>query len=125
MNPKISVGYEETGRWLRNFALSHAKHVAPRLEAVVDMEGERETRSYGLCLVLGEARSPAVELEFPEVADGRTRFAWCQALGERLRSQASTLVGQPVGERGADSLTAAPGVPPVRSSRPRRPGEGS
>ena len=97
MNPKISVGYEETGRWLRNLALSHAKRVDPRIEAVVDMEGERETRSYGLRLVLGEMGSPPVEFEFREVADGRTRFAWCQALGQRLRSQASALAGRPAG----------------------------
>ncbi|MBI2460455.1 MAG: hypothetical protein HYV61_02820 [Candidatus Rokubacteria bacterium] len=97
MNPRIPASYEEIGRWLRGFAISHAKRESPRIEAVVEMEEEREGRSYGLRLVLGALAlpprdQPPFEFSYAEVRDGRTRFAWCEALARRLRGEARRLL---------------------------------
>ena len=51
--------YEEVGRWLWNFVISHAKRENPRVEAIVDAEGPREGRSYGIRLSLGPPPHPA------------------------------------------------------------------
>jgi hypothetical protein len=95
--------YEEVGRWLKNFAAAHAKRESPRVEAVVESEGERERRSYGLRLRLGERRLPPpgetpLELAYPEVAQRRGSLEWCAELAERVRTLARRLVEQ---ERGA------------------------
>ena len=95
--------YEEVGRWLENFAASHAKHESPRVEAVVDRAGAHEGRSYGLSLRLGERRLPApgaapLEFAYPDVAQRRGSMAWCAELAERVRELARRLVEQ---ERGA------------------------
>jgi hypothetical protein len=98
MNPLIPTDYHETGAWLAGFARSHAKREDPHIEAVLDADGPRAGRSYGLRLVLG-ARvhpplgAPPIEFDFHEVAEGRTRFAWCAALGERIQAAARELVG--------------------------------
>jgi hypothetical protein len=99
MNPRIPASYAETARWLENFATSHAKREHPAIEAIVDTGGAREGRSYGLRLLLHgrmapPAEAPPVELSYPEVAEGRTRFAWCQALAERIRAEAQRLVSE-------------------------------
>jgi len=96
MNPKIPVGYDEVARWLRNFAVSHAKREHPRAEAVVGTGDEREGRSYGLRLVLDgrshpAAGAPPMEFGYAEVAEGRTRFAWCEALAQRIREETRRL----------------------------------
>jgi len=95
--------YEEVGRWLENFATSHAKHESPRIEASVDTGGAHEGQSYGLSLRLGERRLPApgdapLELAYPDVAQRRGSMAWCTELAERVRELARRLVEQ---ERGA------------------------
>jgi hypothetical protein len=100
MNPRIPVGYDEVGRWLWNFAVSHGKREHPRAQAKVDAEGDREQRSYGLTLALDGRTAPTMELGFGEVAEGRTRFAWCEALAQRIRSEVRGLasgagVGRP------------------------------
>ena len=82
--------YEEVARWLRNFVVAHAKRENLRVEAVVDTEGAREGRSYGVRLRLGEELWPAppeppVELGFPEVSEQRGSLAWCSGLAERVR----------------------------------------
>jgi hypothetical protein len=97
MNPKIAVGYEDVARWLHNFATSHAKREHPRAEVIVDTGGAREGRSYGLRLVLDgrpypPADQPPMEFGFAEVAEGRTRFAWCESLAQRIRSEVHQLV---------------------------------
>jgi hypothetical protein len=97
MNPKIAVGYDEVARWLHNFATSHAKREHPRAEAVVDTGGDREGRSCGLRLVLGSRTHPPadqapLEFGFAEVAEGRTRFAWCESLAQRIRGEVHRLV---------------------------------
>jgi hypothetical protein len=98
MNPTIPTDYAETGTWLAGFVRSHAKREDPRIESHVETEGTREGRSYGIRLSLGDrvfppASSAPMELDFQEVAIGRTRFAWCAALGERIRAAAGELLG--------------------------------
>jgi len=98
MNPSIPTDYHEAGDWLTNFVRSHAKREDARVEVLQDATGPREGRSYGVRLSLG-ARvhpplgSPPIELEFREVVEGRTRFAWCLALGARVRAVARELAG--------------------------------
>src|SRR5512132_2968244 len=96
MNPKIPVGYDDVARWLHNFAISHAKREHARAEGIVETGGQREGQSYGLRLVLdGRAYPPAdappLEFGYAEVAEGRTRFAWCEALAQRLRAETRRL----------------------------------
>lgn len=99
MNPKIPASYGEVGRWLHGFAVSHAKRESPRIEAVVEMEEEREGKSYGLRLALGALTlpprdAPPIEFSYEEVREGRARFAWCEALARRLRAEARRLLDQ-------------------------------
>jgi hypothetical protein len=99
MNPRIPVGYDEVGRWLRNFANSHAKREHPRAEAVIEIDREREGESYGLRLALGgrlqpPPAAPPMEFGYAEVAEGRSRFAWCEALAQRLRGEARRLADE-------------------------------
>ncbi len=89
--------YDEVGRWLWNFATSHAKRESPRVEAVVETPEEREGKSYGLRLRVEERYlppldRPPIELTYSEVADGLTRFAWCEALAQRVRGWAGELL---------------------------------
>jgi len=98
VNPKIPASYGEVGCWLHGFAISHAKRESPRIEATVEME-EWEGRSYGLRLVLGALAlpprdQPPLEFSYEEVRDGRTRFAWCEALARRLREEAHRLLDE-------------------------------
>ena len=97
MNPSIPTDYHEAGTWLAGFVRSHAKRESPRIEALLDTGGAREGHSYGVRLILdGRAAplpgSPPIELDFREVAEGRPRFAWCAALGERVRASARELL---------------------------------
>jgi hypothetical protein len=99
MNPRIPVGYDEVGRWLRNFATSHVKREYPRAEAHVEMGGEREGERYGLRLVLdGRLQPPPavppMEFGYAEVAEGRTRFVWCETLAQRLRAEVRRLADE-------------------------------
>lgn len=105
MNPRIPAAYDEVGRWLKNFAASHAKREHSEIEALVEMDEAREERSYGLRLVLGPLSQPPkteppLEFGYAEVAEGRTRFAWCEALARRLRAEAQRLVAALGSERG-------------------------
>jgi hypothetical protein len=99
VNPKIPTDYAEVGRWIWNFATSHVKREDSRLEVLVDMEDARERRSYGLRLVLGPwthpaAEEPPLEFDYLEVAAGRTRFSWCEALARRLRAEGRSLAAR-------------------------------
>jgi hypothetical protein len=97
MNPSIPTDYLEAGAWLTSFVRSHAKREDSRIEVRLEADGPREGHSYGLRLGL-EARTepppgaPPIEFEFREVADGRTRFAWCAALGDRIQTVARALL---------------------------------
>jgi hypothetical protein len=97
MNPNIPTDYHEIRHWLVGFVRSHGKLENSRIEAHVDDAGARAGRSYGVRLTLDgriypPPGSPPIELEFRDVAEGRTRFAWCTALGERLRTAARELL---------------------------------
>lgn len=83
--------YDEVARWLRNFLTSHAKRVDPRIEVELDAEGEREGKSYGARLRLGDRVSDVIELDFREVAENRGSLAWCAARAERTQILASEL----------------------------------
>jgi hypothetical protein len=104
VNPRIPTDYREAARWLRGFAAGHAKRESPRIEAHVEMEGPREGRSFGLRLALGglirpPAEAPPIELALADVVEGRTRFAWCDALAQRIRAEARALVDESRTER--------------------------
>jgi hypothetical protein len=97
MNPKIAVGYDDVARWLHNFAASHAKRENPRAEVIVETGADREGRAYGLRLVLAgrmhpPTDQPPLEFGFAEVAEGRTRFAWCESLAQRIRGEVRRLI---------------------------------
>jgi hypothetical protein len=88
--------YEEVGRWLRNFVISHVKRENPRVEAVVEMSGPFHGRSYGIRLSLAGRTLPApdrppLEISFAEVARERGTLAWCQAWADRLQALAREL----------------------------------
>lgn len=96
MNPRIPGDYQEAGRWLAGFVRTHAKRENARIEVRVDQAGPREGRSFGVRLVLDGRLEPPpaaapLELEYAEVVAGRTQFAWCAALAERIRTLARTL----------------------------------
>ena len=105
VNPNIPADYAEVGWWLRSFATSHAKRENAHVEVQVDTAGSRAGRSYGLRLHLGGRVAPSageapIELTFTEVADGRTRFAWCAQLADRVRATARALLaGASAGQR--------------------------
>ena len=86
--------YHEVARWLENFATSHAKREDLRAECVLDTEGPREGRSYGLRVRVGERLSSELELVFEEVASRRGSIAWCQAQAERVRGLTSEAARQ-------------------------------
>jgi hypothetical protein len=91
--------YHEVARWLWNFLTAHAKRVDPRFEVVLDAEDEREGKSYGARLRLGQRLGPVIELNFREVADNRGSLAWCTRLAERTKQLARELVaGQGVAD---------------------------
>jgi hypothetical protein len=83
--------YADVARWLHNFLTSHAKREDPRIEVVLDAEGDREGESYGARLRLDGRVSPPMELDYREVADNRGSLAWCAALAQRTRAAAAGL----------------------------------
>jgi len=98
VNPEIPPDPDEIDRWLLGFATTHVKREDPRVEATLEGEAGRPGTRYRLRLRLGgrsapPAGSPPIELAYVEVVEGRPRFAWCEALAERLRRQARTLLG--------------------------------
>lgn len=84
--------YEEVARWLRNFLASHAKREDPRIEVVLEAGDERQGRSYGARLVLGDQTSDLLEFDYKEVAAQRGNLARCQAMAERTRALARALI---------------------------------
>ncbi len=77
--------YDEVARWLWNLAESHAKRENLHAEVLLDREGPREGKTYGLRVRIGDGLSSEIELAFPEVRERRGSLAWCQALAERMR----------------------------------------
>ena len=97
--------FEEVRRWLDNFALSHAKREDPRIEAVIEADGDEGER-YGIRLRLGERWTPPagaepLRLSYPEVRDHRGSLAWGQALAGRVRELARQLLGESQARRSA------------------------
>jgi hypothetical protein len=83
--------YHEVARWLRNFLTAHAKRVDPRIEVELEANDEREGKSYGAHLRLGQRVGPLVELDYRDVAANRGSLAWCAALAERTTQGAREL----------------------------------
>ena len=77
--------YDEVARWLWNLAESHAKRENLRAEVMLDREGPREGKDYGLRVRLEGRLSPEIELPYVEVRDRRGGLAWCQAFADRIR----------------------------------------
>ncbi len=95
---------EEVERWLRNFVTSHAKRGSPRVEVALVAERSRAGGGYGIRLRLGDLSvppqaEPPMELPFAEVAEGRSRMAWCEGLAARVRAMARELGEGGRGER--------------------------
>jgi len=84
--------YHEVARWLWNFLTSHAKRENPRVEVLLDAEGDREGKTYGARLEFDGRVTPTVEFDFKEVADNRGRLVWCRDLAERTRRLAAELI---------------------------------
>ena len=84
--------YDEVGRWLHNFLLSHAKRVDPRIEVALESGDEREGVSYGARLRLGDRTTDLIEFDDKEVAANRGNLAWCAALAERVKEIARSVL---------------------------------
>jgi hypothetical protein len=84
--------YAEVERWVRLFVNSHAKRVSPRIEAAVEAGDEREGKSYGARLRLGDRLSPLIEIDYTEAAANRGSLAWCRALADRVQGLARDLL---------------------------------
>jgi hypothetical protein len=80
--------YDEIERWLRNFLVSHAKRVDPRIEIALEAGDAREGVSFGARLRLADRTTALMELDFEEVAAQRGSLAWCAALAARVQQVA-------------------------------------
>jgi hypothetical protein len=90
--------YEDVARWLHNFLTSHAKREQYKAEVEIESGDEREGKSYGARIRLGEQLSDLVEFDYRSVADHRGELQWCRDLAERTRRVVRDLarsVGQP------------------------------
>jgi hypothetical protein len=99
VNPGIAADYLEIGRWLRNFVASHVKREDARIEVELLPDEGKQGRTYGVRLVLEGASHPGpgeppIELAYSEVTQGRTRFAWCEALSRRVREAGHRLTAR-------------------------------
>ena len=77
--------YEDVARWLHNFLTSHAKREEYKAEVELESGDEREGKSYGARLRLGEHVSDVLEFDYRTVADRRGELQWCRELAERIR----------------------------------------
>ena len=77
--------YDEVARWLHNFMMSHAKREDLHAEVELEHGDEREGKSYGARVRLGEHASDVIELEYRTVADHRGELQWCRDLAARTR----------------------------------------
>lgn len=84
--------YDEVARWLRNFLTSHAKREDPRVEVRLEVGDERQGRSYGASVSLGDRTADLIEFDYKEVADGRGSLAWCAGQATRARALARGLL---------------------------------
>ena len=84
--------YDDVARWLGNFLTSHAKREDVHAEVELEAGDERDGKSYGARLRLGERLTPLLELDFSDVAQNRGSLAWCAALAQRTRAAVRDLV---------------------------------
>jgi hypothetical protein len=77
--------YDDVARWLHNFFTSHAKRENFKAEVDLDSGDEREGKSYGARIKLGDAVSDLVEFDYRTVAEHRGELQWCRDLAERTR----------------------------------------
>jgi hypothetical protein len=77
--------YDDVARWLHNFLTSHAKREQFKAEVELESGDEREGKSYGARIRLGEQVSDLVEFDYRSVADHRGELQWCRDLAERTR----------------------------------------
>ena len=77
--------YDDVARWMQNFSTSHAKREDPRAEVELEAGDEREGKSYGARIRLGEQVSDVIEFDYRTVADRRGELSWCRELAERIR----------------------------------------
>ncbi|HEV8142105.1 MAG TPA: hypothetical protein VGQ77_04560 [Methylomirabilota bacterium] len=77
--------YEEVARWLHNFLTSHAKRENLHAEVELESGDEREGKSYGVRIRLGDHVSDLIEFDYTTVADHRGELQWCRELAERVR----------------------------------------
>jgi hypothetical protein len=96
--------YAEVERWLHNFVISHAKREVLPAEAVIESDGSREGKSYGIRLCLGDRvvpppTHPPLEVDYTEAARERGSLAWCLGLADRIRALARALVSADRGTR--------------------------
>ena len=90
--------YDDVARWLQNFLTSHAKREQFKAEVDLDAGDEREGKSYGARIRLGQDVSDVIEFEYRTVADHRGELEWCRQLAERTRRIVRNLsrsVGRP------------------------------
>jgi hypothetical protein len=76
---------EEVARWLHNFLTSHAKREHLHAEVNLESGDEREGKSYGVRIRLGDHVSDLIEFDYETVADHRGELQWCRELAERVR----------------------------------------
>jgi hypothetical protein len=77
--------YDDVARWLHNFATSHAKRENLHAEVELESDDEREGKSYGVQIRLGDHVSELTEFDYKTVADHRGELQWCRELAERVR----------------------------------------
>jgi hypothetical protein len=77
--------YDDVARWLHNFLTSHAKREQYKAEVELETGDEREGKSYGARIRLGEHLSDLVEFDYKSVAEHRGELQWCRDLAERTR----------------------------------------
>jgi hypothetical protein len=77
--------YDDVARWLHNFLTSHAKREEFKAEVELATGDEREGKSYGARIRLGEHLSDVIEFDYRTVADHRGELQWCCELAERTR----------------------------------------
>ena len=77
--------YEDVARWLHNFLTSHAKRENLRTEVELESGDEREGKSYGTRVRLGDSVSDVMEFDYRTAADHRGELQWCRDLAERTR----------------------------------------
>jgi hypothetical protein len=77
--------YDDVARWVGNFLTSHAKRENFRAEVELESGDERDGKSYGARIRLGEHVSDLVELDYRTVAEHRGELQWCRDLAERTR----------------------------------------